>query len=642
MAETRTDLEQQALRWVTRGQIPKAIDVYRKILARDPHDRRIRQKVGELYLKIGREAEGLKSLKEAADLTLKDGQARAAIALYKVLQGHLPEDLGVMASLAECYRQAGMSAEAERTAEETLNLAVSGRNWKIAVAMVDQLVDLRPTDLKARFRRAEVLHAAKDVPAALAAWRDLAPLLARRGEMGEVARVLEAAVQLAPDDVDLQIRAARARLEVGDAPRALELLADARAARPGDADLDHLQATALIRAGRGAEARPLLLSLADHHRSNGDIEGQARALREALDAGDDDPELRRSADEAADLAGRMRARLWEVPVLTPIHDDEVAACARAEVQARYGFPERALVTLEEALEARASSLPLAGRRVEILLDLQRRQEALDGLAALVRGARGQAREVLVGRLQSLGGPRIPDEEASKADSDLGDGLVEPGVAAPRDAVEQEDARLARVEAHLATGDLESALVLLQDAWRDDPRNEEILRRIGEIRTTLRERTQDVVPVPGAVAPPDPDESEAASSAAEEPTADLAPADGSLEDAWARVSVGLYEEALDAAGTIPGLGGRLVEARALRGTGRGDHARVVLEQALDGNGANPLYPDTLWELADLSLDAGHVRASLERLEELARVAPHWRTHDVTARIRGLKILLERGG
>ncbi len=632
MPDTRSDLEQQALRLVTRGQFLKAVELYQRILARDPHDRRIRQKMGELYLKAGREAEGLKCLREAAAATLKDGQARAAIALFKILQGHLPDDLAIAASLADGYRQAGMAAEAERAAEDTLQAAAARRDWATALAMAAHLVELRPTDLKVRFQRAELLQAAGDASGALAAWRDLAPLLVRRGDLGEVARVLEAAVVLDPRDVALRVEAARARLDAGDAARALELLADALAARPGDRDLEHLQARALARTGQAAEARVMLVALADHQRSAGDIEGQARTLREALEAGEEDAALRRSVDEAEALVGQRRVRLWDVPVLAPIHDDEVVACTRAEILARYGFPERAVSSLEEALRARPSSVPIVARLVEILVDLDQTGDARGRLEAIARAARGQAREALAGRLEALGGSRIP---ATPPPAPEDDDLIEDiGADETRGyALDGPEGPLARADALHAAGDLVGALGRYQEAWREDPRNDEILLKIAEIRTILRTGA-----LTGAPAAPEVEE-----APAEEPTADVPEeAGGSVDDAWARASVGLHAEALHAAASIPGLPARLVEARALRGLGQEDRAREILGAALDGARFDPHYLDALWDLADLLLGAGRYQGALTLLEELQGLAPDWRSRDVQNRIRGLRILLDRAG
>ena len=67
MAIDRNLLEQEALALLNRGQVEKALNRYQALLRADPRDRRIRQKVAELLLRMGRRGEGERLLREVAD-----------------------------------------------------------------------------------------------------------------------------------------------------------------------------------------------------------------------------------------------------------------------------------------------------------------------------------------------------------------------------------------------------------------------------------------------------------------------------------------------------------------------------------------------------------------------------------------------
>ena len=71
MAVDRNRLEQEAMRFLQKGQTDKAIAHYEKLLRLDPRDRRIRQKLAELYLKVGRTSEAERFFREIAQHLVK-------------------------------------------------------------------------------------------------------------------------------------------------------------------------------------------------------------------------------------------------------------------------------------------------------------------------------------------------------------------------------------------------------------------------------------------------------------------------------------------------------------------------------------------------------------------------------------------
>ena len=120
MAIDRNLLEQEALALLNRGQVEKALNRYQALLRADPRDRRIRQKVAELLLRMGRRGEGERLLREVADSLVNEGQHRAAVALYKQLLDLSPDDGELEAQLGVCYATAGFPTEARRTLESAV------------------------------------------------------------------------------------------------------------------------------------------------------------------------------------------------------------------------------------------------------------------------------------------------------------------------------------------------------------------------------------------------------------------------------------------------------------------------------------------------------------------------------------------
>lgn len=560
---TRNELEQQAMAYIQKGQLDKALSTYTNILRSDPRDRRIRQKLGELYIKLGRLKDGAKQLREAADQTVKEGQPRAAVAIYKQLITLDPHDADLVVLLGDCYHRCGLAPEADRQFEAAMNLFASKHEHAKAVQSARRLLEIRPQDLALRFRIAELLQAGEKNAEAVVAWRELAEIFQRRGEQGEVARVLEALLSLSPDDHNARIQAADARLGLGDPQKAMELILPTTHVLPDDTRVKDILARGYLATGRPADARPLFLDLAEAYLANGDIEARTSALKRALESGADYPALRESLARSTQALEQLKRRLSEAAVLSPMDDDEVQVCTRAEVLGDYGFPTRAEATLRDGLSRKPLSLAILARLAENLLDQKRRKE---GLAILVEAAlesHGQARAVLLERMAALGAEipaelrapvpvdTHPADDGDLVDSELIDdeavadliddeeeliddevtantappgaeqGTVEEDEEEDEDEEEEDDevfefdppdadpvsAALAEGEALVRAGELDRALATLQRAYQDAPSNEQLLMRIVELRRAVRKPTASP-PVPAPLetvsAPPPPE------------------------------------------------------------------------------------------------------------------------------------------
>jgi predicted Zn-dependent protease len=757
---TRNELEQEALRHTQRGNYSKAARIYHAILRQQPRDRRVRQKLGEIYLKMGQKKEGAKYLREVAGLAQREGQHRVAIAIYRQLSQLLGDDLEIIGALADCYRENNQLHEATGVYEKALNLAKNTRAWQPAVEYATALSKMKPSDMALQFTLAELRESAGDIDGALSDYRRMAASFTRRGEMNEVARVAEAALRLGEGEPNPEFLALaiRARVEAGDFDRALENakpVIDILEQQP-PAVIEAL-GIALQRRGEETKARRLLLDVAMQYRDVGDSEGQARALGLALEAGSDDPKLREAFSQAKARAEKLKRRLSDESVLAPASDEELIICTKAEVQARYGFPDRAVATLEGGAKMLPKSFSVGARRVEILLDLGRKDDALRLLERMVRAASGSARTALASRLLILGGPDLlgePDrspeagDDTSRAGADvqlelsddedlleddadlleddadlledeeelledeelLTDEELETGsgdagtwsASDGQDALLDDDdldgdGPLARAEALVAEGDLDAAIAAFQDAFREDPLNDEILMRIAEVRRQQRQARDE--PAPTELSPSDEGDIDEPGPSDDDELGDLgfgATAQGGgrgsegapliagigqpgssatgaspgrwkdllgggkkpaapetesrsepefvevdsvdPETAWALLAVERYQQALDQARGFTGLMGRWLEARALAGLGQDDKALSVLRDALEeADEGHAVYPEALHLLALLQMRHGRNRAALRVARELHADFPDFRSDEISALIRGLAIL-----
>lgn len=625
----RNTLEQQALQHLNRGDIEAALRAYLGILRLDPRDLRIRQKAGDLYARTSRPNDAERMWREVYESLVASGSHRQAVAILKQLVALRPESARYQFDLGECYVNSGYPNDARGHYEQAIKLdSLSGKPIDAARA-ARRLAELSPADLTARLRLAELLEAGGDKHGAAKTLQDVMDEFRRRGRPDEVGRVAELALRLAPEDPGLLLDAASARIEAGDFKKALQHLQAAYplvGTEPRTLDL-------LARAFEGQNlpdrAQKVLGELVKVGRDRGDVQVEADALRRAARLTPGDASLQAALADAESRLARRERRLTSLPLAEATSEDELRAVVRAEVYARYGFTDRAEKALGAALEARADSVPLRVALAELNVTMGR-QEAAAALIERILPQAGPHAGAVADRLAILRGeaPRAAASPASTA---------APAPAA-RETAEARGDRLA------AAGDVPGAILAWREALSDDPMNDAVLAKIASLRTRP----------PPVVAPmPDPDEGTFAEiSPDEEIYEDDADTDekgdalfgaaeppASVDDARAWVAVGRHADALTTLAGARGLEARVVEALALAGLGELARATSVLADATnDADSADEAYPEALFELAGLSIAAGKHRAASRLVNELLDLAPDFRTKDTLARQRGLARLL----
>ncbi len=663
---TRNELEQEAIKQAQRGNHSKAARIYHAILRQQPRDRRVRQKLGEIYLKMGQKKEGIKYLGEVAGLHQREGQHRAAIAIYRQLLNIVGDDFEILGALADCYRDSTQMHEASRVYEQALNIAKGARKWEHASNFATELVQIRPSDMALQFTLAELKKSADDVDGALEDYTRMASAFTRRGEMGEVARVAEAALRIEEENVEFIALAIKARVANGDFQRALEhgnTILDKLAEQTPD--LIEAISLGLLRTGQETKARKLFLEVASRYRNVGDSEGQARALRMALEAGADDPVLREAAARAEARSVKLKRRLSEEAVLAPSSDDVLIICTKAEVYGRYGFLDRALAALSGAREKMPNDNAIGVRLVEVMWDLGQRTQALDLLEQLVRSASGQGREVMASRLLILGGPdllRTPASADGSAEVERGDSLDEPDeellddedllddddlvddeeLATDDELLDDEDASsedlidddssvgldgdspMALGEAQMQRGEYAAAIAAFQEVYREDPLNDDVLMRIAEVRRLQREAREPEPPPPG--------------EDLEEPSDDASPEEprpASDEDLADDLGFADFAKKRGATGGAPmaGIGTDPSTITGKKPSASGMWKQLLGAKSGDAEGDDGDPADGLVHSGDLDLSA-YGAATIEKAWSLVAVGKHKEALQMSHELNGL--------
>jgi tetratricopeptide (TPR) repeat protein len=645
----RNKLEQEALALLNKGNLEGAQKAFLNILRLDPKDRRVRQRVGELHLKLGRPVEAEKLLREVAEGLVRDGQGRAAVALFKQVMAFKGDDPSLHYDLADCYATSGYPNDARQHFDTAARLyAAIARNIDAARAM-RRVVELVPGELVLKLKIAEYLEAGNDPVSAVATLREVIDDYRKRGRPDEVGRIAEAALRLAPDDAGLMVDAGAARLEAGDVAKAMMFLQGADVVQPDAPRTLSLLARANEESGDNAAAVQYLTRLAKVSSEKSDVATELDALRRAARLTPADPTLRNRLIGVERQMNRRERRVTQLQLAQATTEDELRTQVRAEVYARYGMFDRAIAVLRNA----PSSLPLLATHAEVLVlsgDVDAAVRMIDAIAP--KAAR--ERDAVFDRIAVLRG--LPEQE------DAGDEETPVGAAIPAPIGPLETG-----DTLAAAGDIAGALRAYREALDAAPSSEVVLARIAALRNSARAApatpaapvTPPAPPAAQPAAPPAPAESEPMTEIEDEDEADpfaqledgmlseISPdelVDPGLTDPLAEaeslVAVGMNDEALALLTGDHRLEARVIVARALRAKGDAVAALEALRDATnEAAESDPGYPEALFELSGLYTATGKHRSAVRLLEELADIAPTFRPKDVQARIAGLARLLK---
>lgn len=655
----RNQLEQEAMRQLNLGSLEGALRAYSGILKLDPRDRRIRQKLGELLLKMGRPVEAEKHFREVVDGLVKEGAHRAAVALLKQLVALRPDDAGLQMDLAECYVASGYANDARPHFDTAMRLWIGAGRALDAAKAARRVADQSPGEPPLRLKVAELLEAGGDPAGAAAAYQEVAEEYRRRGRPDEVGRVAEMALRLKPDDVGLLLDAAAARVEAADHKRALGYLQVAFGLGPREPRTLDLLARAFEGVGQSDKALKVLSELSRVAADRGDPTAEADALRRAARLAPADTELHARLVAAEEKVERKERRLHTLTLAEATTEAELRAQVRAEVYARYGFVDRAEAVLREALANTPESRCLLAALAEIDITAGRTADALQAMERLLANA-GAEESAVRDRMAVVRGTSHPEEAAPTASA-----VAEEPRAASRPpdpapsvstTVAPESAE-ARGDRCAAAGDLPGALMAWREALGENPLDEGVLAKIAALRSAARPAAAPVAPAPPVYTPPPatpppvspapgdldafadfgPLEDGTFAEVLPEALDEVAP-EADVDEARSLVAVGMWADALSLLEGAVALEAAVLRAQAVRGLGDVAGALDLLRESVnDALESDPAYPDALFELSALYTSTGKPRAALRLLEELRDLDGSYRVVEVEARLRGLQRL-----
>ena len=219
MAETREQLEQQAMLLLQKDKTEEALDVYLKILKLSKGDIRVRQKLADLYLSLDKKPEAIRQLRDVAAGQIKEGQHRVAVVVLKKLHELNPSDTETLAQLARAQKEVGFIDDAKETYTKVIDMLET--KPRVGLPYIKELIGISPGEVPPKVKLAEVLVRCGQSEEAFDQWIKLGRVACRRGNLLDQAFFLERGLKIKEDDVECLEGAAEARIALGAPKEAL-------------------------------------------------------------------------------------------------------------------------------------------------------------------------------------------------------------------------------------------------------------------------------------------------------------------------------------------------------------------------------------------------------------------------------------
>jgi tetratricopeptide (TPR) repeat protein len=659
VAEDRNQLEQQAMLLLQKDKKDEAIDVYLKLLKLSKGDIRVRQKLADLYLAMGRKPEAIRQLRDVAAGQMKEGQHRAAVVILKKLHELNPTDAPTLGQLGDAQRAVGFLSDAKETYDKVIDMLTP--TPKLAFPYVESLVAISPGEIQAKVKLAEVLGRCGRSDEAFEQWVKLGRESRRRGSTLDQALFMERGLKIKEEDTECLGSAAEARISLGAPKEALVHIQKSYALEPGSTRVLSMLAQCFELMDQQDKAKKVLLQLAKTLEESGGMVERLDALNRALACDPDDAELKEEVGSAGMIAGQIQMRLTDQAWSKPQSEDEGVVVFRARILSDYGFPDRARTLLEESNGVR-ESVSVRAMLAEVLVKLGELDAAITEMEGIDIGDDGKedvSVRVLVLRedFDSLGaGAALDEMEFSVEEEDDDDGDMELEMDDPEveDSTEQSDAGgdSASLGDRLAeAGDREGAIAAYQQALERDPSNEAVLMKLGEIiasgdDTGPSDLPGDALEPVGAASKDfsgfggivEQKQAPVSRPTAATPSVEMAPIDPEYHGLLGMLMIGKVSEVEARIEGREDLLCSCLQAEIACLSGDAKKARRVLQEAMDEVDEDAVgYSEGLWGLARYAAMVGKTRTAGRLLSELKEIAPGHRVADILTLEAGIHAL-----
>src|SRR5438132_1064854 len=203
MAIKRDKVIADAEKLVAKGKIEPAIKEYERLLDDNPNDVNTLNRIGDLWVRINRNDEAVRTFGKIADHYAKDGFFLKAIAIYKKINKLDPSKLDVYAKLADLYAKQGLAMEAKSQYQVLADYYIKHGDAPNALGIYKKISELDPNSINVHVKLADLHSQAGQTAEALKEYDRVGRMLLKRGMLDEAVQVFKKALKIDAKNVDL-------------------------------------------------------------------------------------------------------------------------------------------------------------------------------------------------------------------------------------------------------------------------------------------------------------------------------------------------------------------------------------------------------------------------------------------------------
>src|SRR5437773_1308057 len=196
MAIQRDKIIANAEKLVAKGKIEPAIKEYERLLDDNPNDVNTLNRIGDLWVRINRNDEAVKTFGKIADHYAKDGFFLKAIAIYKKINKLDPSKLDVYAKLADLYAKQGLAMEAKSQYQVLADYYQKHGDPGNALLIYRKISELDPNAINIHVKLADLYSQNNNTAEALKEYDRVGRMLLKRGMLDEAVQVFRKALKI--------------------------------------------------------------------------------------------------------------------------------------------------------------------------------------------------------------------------------------------------------------------------------------------------------------------------------------------------------------------------------------------------------------------------------------------------------------
>lgn len=417
MALDRNKTILNAEKFVRQGKVEQAIPLYLQVIEATPKDMNLKNKVGDLYVRVGDTQNAIELFGEIAEFYGTEGFYLKAIAVLKKINRLDSANIDCYFKLAELYAKQGLNNDAKSQFQQVAEIfAKEGKNDRAAEAL-QGILKIEPDNVKVRLKLAELHAKLGQTGLSLEAYAGVGQELIKKGMLDEAVKIFEKGLGVDPGHGALVAGICRALYDLG---RTAEAIDRARAAYPNNREnvaMLSVLGDAYLKSRQNEQAAQVfdkLIGLEPERSEWKERLAQARGGGGAPHArGPVPPASAAPAVSQEDLASdltmdeieQLSGQDWDVSDLPPETSDAEPASGggveserdefivehqtEAEVFIKYGLVEKAIENLEAIVNRYPDETESLRRLKDLYLETGNKSKAAERCVDLARIAKAQ-------------------------------------------------------------------------------------------------------------------------------------------------------------------------------------------------------------------------------------------------------------